>query len=75
MKLTTLLIDGDYYIRTTPAKALMQSTMVYEVVTRGSVFCTRLRDGKLTVFPSSQAVIPFTVNVPLEDPKSELFTK
>lgn len=49
--------EGDIYIRAIPAKSLMKSTMVYEVVTRGDVFALRIRDSQLTIIKGTAEVV------------------
>lgn len=48
--------QGEWYLRTVPAKTLFRSTMVHEVVNRGDILAVRLSDHILTVIPGSSQV-------------------
>ena len=55
---------GEVYIRVIPAKSLMKSTMVYEVITRGDVFALRIRDSQLTIIKGTAKVVHYDDDSP-----------
>lgn len=57
MKLDIFQYNGRHYLRCTPAKSLCQSTMVYEVLTRGDQFAVELATGKLTIIKGGEVVV------------------
>jgi hypothetical protein len=74
--LTSFYYKGELYIRLVPVKALFQSSMVHEVVNRGSVFAMRVRDQALTVVPGKADVTHMQTDIytPLtESDQGELF--
>lgn len=44
--------EGVPYMRIIPCKRLLNSTTIYEVVTRGSFFATNMQTGIFTVLPA-----------------------
>ena len=55
------LMNGtEIYIKMTPVKTLLHSTMLYEVVTRGDFFVVNVSPGNFTVMPKSVRVSPIT---------------
>jgi hypothetical protein len=50
------IYNGEYYLRIIPVKAMFQSTMVHDVVTRGDIFAVRVRDSAFTVVPGTAQV-------------------
>jgi hypothetical protein len=48
------IYKDDIYLRVIPGKKLFNSTMVHEVVNRGDIFATRLKDQMLTIIPGSE---------------------
>ena len=61
MKLDVFQYNGRHYLRCNPAKSLVQSTMVYEVLTRGDQFAVELATGKLTIIKGEEVVKDKTV--------------
>lgn len=55
------IYDNEDYLRVIPAKPLLRSTMVYEVVTRGDVFALHLPSQQLTIIPGTAEVTHFEV--------------
>lgn len=47
----TFTYEGKTYTKIIPAKSLFNSTMVHEVVTRGSIFALNLDTGIFTILP------------------------
>ena len=45
--------NDEFFIISIPVKTLFRSTTVYEVITRGDIFATRVTDGRMTVIPGS----------------------
>ena len=55
------LMNGtEIYIKMTPVKTLLHSTMLYEVVTRGDFFVVNVSTGNFTVMPKSVRISPIT---------------
>ena len=52
MKLSTFIYNDREYMRIVPAKRLLNSTTIYEVVTRGAVFAVDLETKTFTVIPA-----------------------
>lgn len=46
--------DGELYIQCIPSKFMMNSTMIYDIQTRGDVFAVRISDNKLVTFKGSE---------------------
>ena len=46
------------YMRIVPAKTLVRSTMVHEVLTRGDCFAVNMSNGQFTIFKFSTPVLP-----------------
>ena len=55
-----LMNGSEIYIKMTPVKTLLHSTMLYEVVTRGDFFVVNVSTGNFTVMPKSVRVSPIT---------------
>ena len=64
MKLDVFQYNGRHYLRCIPAKTLMQSNLMYEVVTRGDQFAVELSTGKLTIIKGGEVVVDKTDTVP-----------
>lgn len=54
--LNVFKLNGEWYIRTIPSKALFKSTMVHEVVNRGDIFAVRASDSQLTIISGKSLV-------------------
>lgn len=48
--------NEEFFLLSIPVKTLFRSTTIYEVVTRGDLFATRLTDGKMTVIPGAAEI-------------------
>jgi len=59
--------DNELYIRIIPSKRMFNSTMVHDVVNRGSVFAMRIADQQFTVIPGTAKVTHcnIEINTPL----------
>ena len=55
-----LMNGSEIYLKMTPVKTLLHSTMLYEVVTRGDFFVVNVSTGNFTVMPKSVRVSPIT---------------
>lgn len=53
-KINTFEYNGKTYVKVTPVKSLFHSTMVYEVITRGSIFAVNVASGELTIIPGQK---------------------
>jgi uncharacterized protein with WD repeat len=77
--LKAFYFENELYIRLIPAKRLFNSTMVHDVVNRGSIFAMRVSDQQFTVIPGTAQVthVNFEVRMPLTltKPQQELFGK
>ena len=60
------LMNGtEIYLKITPVKSLLHSTMMYEVVTRGDFFVVNVTTGNFTVMPKSVRVSPVSATITL----------
>lgn len=50
-KSSVFVYKGQAFMKVIPAKALMNSTTIYEAVTRGSLFAVNLTTRVLTILP------------------------
>lgn len=55
--------EGKTYMRVTPAKSLVRSNMVYEVLARGDVFAVELPSGRLTILPGKGKIKPKEIKI------------
>lgn len=58
------IFNGEVYIRAIPGKRLFQSTMVHDVVNRGSIFALRCSDQQLTIIDGNAEVEHIELNIP-----------
>lgn len=60
-----LMNGSEIYIKMTPVKTLLHSTMLYEVVTRGDFFVVNVSTGNFTIMPKSVRVSPVSAVITL----------
>ena len=50
------LYESKYYLRVIPSKFMMNSTMIYEITTRGDILAMEIESQKLTVIKGTAQV-------------------
>lgn len=60
MKINTFIYNDREYMRIVPAKRLLNSTTIYEVVTRGAMFAVDLETKTFTVIPADATLHSLT---------------